>query len=537
MLELTIQRSGKKLFSQKIDEKPIVIGRSKENSIKLFDSTISRKHCRIEWKDGTLILRNLSINGTFVNGKKVNDVEVGIGDRIAIGDFTFMIASTSDIVPIKTVVERSKATNILAYEPTEKILTSEKLQFTITSPDQPITKKTVSSKSITIGQHASCDLPVADKFISRRHCRIVSDGKSLRLIDLASTNGTFVEDIKITKVIIPPQGVFRVGKSTISYKRLTATEKIKPGKEDRLGSMIGTSRAMREVFTLIKRAAQSDATVAIIGETGTGKELCAHEIHASSLRKKGPFVAINCGAVPPDIIESQLFGHERGAFTGALERSIGLFEQANGGTIFLDEIGEMPLDLQTRLLRVIESNTIRRLGGRDEIEIDARIICATNRNLRRMVEDGRFRDDLFYRIYILPIDLPALRDRMEELPVLTEHILKEIAGKDRNVVLTDGALKKLARHDWPGNVRELKNTLMRAIVSNPGDIMDERNIDPVPLKTTSCDGKEFQDNERSFLESSLVDNNYNISKTAKKLSLARTTLQNKIKKYGINLPR
>jgi transcriptional regulator with PAS, ATPase and Fis domain len=283
--------------------------------------------------------------------------------------------------------------------------------------------------------------------------------------------------------------------------------------------------------------APTDAAVVITGETGTGKELCAREIHNHSRRRRGPFVALNCGAIPREIIESLLFGHERGAFTGAMERQLGLFEQANAGTIFLDEIGEMPSELQTRLLRVLETGTIRRIGGREEIPVDVRVIAATNRNLRRMVEEETFREDLFYRIYIFPIDLPPLRERKDEIPALARHLTGCLFSSGEEIELTGGAVKKLCEHTWPGNVRELKNALVRAAVQADGKSIDCRHIKLFSCGGPSGEGGEFAKNERAFLEAALAENDYNITKTAIRIKVARSSLQNKIKRLEIHMPK
>ncbi len=228
--------------------------------------------------------------------------------------------------------------------------------------------------------------------------------------------------------------------------------------------LIGRSDAMQQVYRLITRVLQNDLTVLITGESGTGKELVAEAIHQNGARKTGPFVAINCAAIPHDLIESELFGHERGAFTGAIAQAIGKFEQANGGTLFLDEIGDMPADAQTRLLRALQSGQIRRVGGRKDILVNARIIAATNRNLAPLMADGRFREDLYYRLNVIPIALPPLRERREDIAELVQHFLHEAVaeGLPQRTVSTD-AVTVLERREWPGNVRELRNLVFRLV--------------------------------------------------------------------------
>ena len=292
---------------------------------------------------------------------------------------------------------------------------------------------------------------------------------------------------------------------------------------------------MRKLFALISKVGASNATVCITGESGTGKELAARALHESSPRNKGPFIAINCGAIPANIIESHLFGHERGSFTGAVDRAAGLIEQAEGGTLFLDEIGEMPLDLQTRLLRVLESRMLRRIGGKREIAVNFRLICATNKNLNELVARGQFREDLFFRIFVVPIELPPLKGRKKDVRALALHFIKELQPKGRHFSLTENATKKLTKHSWPGNVRELKNSIERTLLLAEGDIIDADDLKLLHHTKQQSDGA-LKEREREILIDALDNCNGNITKTAKKLNIARTTLQKKIKGFSIKIP-
>ena len=247
--------------------------------------------------------------------------------------------------------------------------------------------------------------------------------------------------------------------------------------EDSALPLIGRSPAMQSVFRMITRVLRNDLTVLVTGESGTGKELVAEAIHQLGARKTGPFVAVNMAAIPHDLLESELFGHERGAFTGAVSQQIGKFEQANGGTLFLDEIGDMPPDAQTRLLRALQSGRIRRVGGRQEIGVDVRIIAATNRDLAPMIEDGRFREDLFYRLNVVPIPLPPLRERRADTGALVRHFLGQAAseGLPRRQV-SDDAIAALAARRWPGNVRELRNVVFRLALLARDDVIDADSV-------------------------------------------------------------
>ncbi len=253
--------------------------------------------------------------------------------------------------------------------------------------------------------------------------------------------------------------------------------------------LVGRSQAMQTVYRMITRVLTNDLTVLVLGESGTGKELVAEAVHQLGHRKTGPFVAVNAAAIPAELIESELFGHERGSFTGAVSQVIGKFEQANGGTLFLDEIGDMPLEAQTRLLRTLQSGRIRRVGGRQDIAVDVRIVAATNRDLQPMVEAGTFREDLYYRLDVVPIQLPPLRDRRDDIAALANHFLRQATGEGLpQKSLTDDATTLLTLQDWPGNVRQLRNVVFRAILMARDEIIDADTVEQAVPATTRSGG-------------------------------------------------
>lgn len=272
--------------------------------------------------------------------------------------------------------------------------------------------------------------------------------------------------------------------------------------------LVGRSQAMQGVYRMITRVLRNDLTVLITGESGTGKELVAEAIHELGSRRTGPFVAVNTAAIPSELIESELFGHEKGAFTGAITQAIGKFEQANGGTLFLDEIGDMPAEAQTRLLRALQSGRIRRVGGRQEIAVDVRIVAATNRDLAPMIAAGKFREDLFYRLNVVPIELPPLRERREDIEVLSQHFLAKAAedGLPRRQ-LAKGAVEALETRRWPGNVRELKNVMYRLALMARDDLVDISHITDIIGEETTPGANGEQDGFGGALERWLGDNN------------------------------
>jgi DNA-binding NtrC family response regulator len=268
-----------------------------------------------------------------------------------------------------------------------------------------------------------------------------------------------------------------VGQHQVSFLPGSERVEIRLSGRERLGGLIGRSMAMREVFGILSRVAPTHATVLIEGESGTGKELAARAIHDRSKRASGPFVVFDCSAVPKDLLESELFGHRKGAFTGAVATRKGAFEVADGGTLFLDEIGELSLELQPKLLRALESGEIRAVGAVDVVHCDTRIVAATNRNLKREVSEGNFREDLYYRLAVIQVRMPPLRSRTEDIPLLVEHFLSELTtstGRSEPLQVSFSTMEKLKRHRWPGNVRELKNFVERAAVLAEGDRVETR---------------------------------------------------------------
>ena len=315
-------------------------------------------------------------------------------------------------------------------------------------------------------------------------------------------------------------------------------------------NIIGTGRGMKRIFELIETIAGLASTVLIQGETGTGKELIAKAIHFNSQRKDQKMVSINCGAIPENLLESELFGHVKGAFTGAVQTRIGRFEQANGGTIFLDEIGNMPLALQVKLLRVLQEREFERVGGNSTVKVDVRIVAATSSNLEQMVKDGTFREDLYYRLNVIPIDLPPLRERREDIPLLVQRFIEHFCETHKLDLKTISphVLKALMAYDWPGNVRQLENIVERmvALTANrpailpadlPGEIQNRDSLNFVPLIEIPEGGISFQDvvtdMERELIVQSLRKTNGNKKLAAKLLNLKRTTLIEKIKRIGL----
>ena len=305
--------------------------------------------------------------------------------------------------------------------------------------------------------------------------------------------------------------------------------------------IIGDSVQMQKVFELVKTVAPTDSTVLVLGESGTGKELIARAIHMNSTRKYFPIIPVNCGAIPETLLESELFGHEKGAFTGAQYRRKGKLEMARGGTLFLDEIGTLGLKSQVDLLRVLEDREFHRVGGERTVKADFRLICATNTNLKEAVAEGAFREDLYYRINVFTITLPSLRERRSDIPMLAKHFLEKLSSSMNKQVreISQEAMDLLISYEWPGNVRELVNAIERAVVINKsGSITpDDLPMQMSTLRPSASVDVTLADVERRHIEAMLSEHEWNISRTAEKLHIDRVTLYNKIEKYGLKRPQ
>ncbi|MBX3157413.1 MAG: sigma 54-interacting transcriptional regulator [Deltaproteobacteria bacterium] len=393
------------------------------------------------------------------------------------------------------------------------------------------------------------DLVLGDETVSRVHFEIMRDAKGYLVRDLKSTNGTFLDGAEVKEAYLRAGSVIAAGSCELKFTPFEERIEILPSEKEQLGEMVGKSPAMREIFGLVEKIAPTDATVLIEGETGTGKDMIARTLHLLSPRGEAPFIVVDCGAVAGTLIESELFGHEKGAFTGAVAARQGAFELASGGTVFLDELGELSLDLQPKLLRVLEQRELRRVGGTKTIKVDLRVIAATRKDLRSEVEKGKFREDLYFRLNVVPITAPPLRERREDIPLLIDHMLTKLAPSNGTSALSETTRAALMAHDWPGNVRELRNVIERALAlgADPGMLVaplgDGGNNRGAQLR----DGIEFEPGvsfrdtkekwtelfERRYLTWLIKRADGNISKAARDADMDRKYLHKLLRKYGI----
>jgi len=450
-------------------------------------------------------------------------------------------------------------------------ITLRRIKLEVFRKDGRVQEHTFDKETLTIGATADNDLVLEDDTVSRNHCRIYLDGDYYMIKDLDSTNGTFVNRVRVRDAFLKPNCAVALGKSELRFAPIDEKVRIVPSSEDRCGEIIGANQKLREIYSIIEKIAPTDATVVIEGETGTGKEVVARTLHQKSRRREGPFMVFDCGAVPENLIESELFGHEKGSFTGAFSTRQGIFELADNGTVFLDELGELAVELQPKLLRVLEQREVKRVGGQKPIKVDVRLVAATNRVLEDEVRAGRFREDLFYRLSVVRVRLPALRERKEDIPLLVKHFLKNGQfnrtrdGNRKVTQISHEAFERMMHHDWPGNVRELLNVIERAVSfadtptvevrDMPNHLVRGRELGAasvaakaaaaaasdgsspnVDIGGTFKDAKEqwISSFEREYIEHLLRKNENNISHAAKEADIDRKYFRKLMKKYGIS---
>ncbi|MEM9068625.1 MAG: sigma 54-interacting transcriptional regulator [Myxococcota bacterium] len=396
-----------------------------------------------------------------------------------------------------------------------------------------------------IGSRPGLELCLKDDTVSRLHCEIIATESGFRLVDLGSRNGTRVDGYGVRDIDLKHGSVIELGRSRIVFQTTETETDVPVSQADRFEESVGGSVAMRELFALLDRAAPTTATVLLQGESGTGKEAVARSVHQRSGRS-GAWVVVDCGALPPNLLESELFGHEKGAFTGAASRRIGLMEEAEGGTLFLDEIGELPLDMQPKLLRALESREIRRIGGRDHVPLDIRVVAATNRDLAREVNRGSFREDLYYRLAVVELRLPPLRERCEDIPLLVAHFVRQAhrddpAAAERLLAgISEENWRKLKEHPWPGNVRELRNVIERSLILKGDGEMVIATDAPQDAGELSVDLDQpfsahkqrwVESFERSYVLGQLSRHDGNVSAAARASGLERMHFKRILKKY------
>ncbi len=416
-----------------------------------------------------------------------------------------------------------------------------------------------------VGTHVDNDLVLTDATVSRYHLEIRVRRDGIEIRDLDTTNGTKHGGARVGQVVVTGAARLRLGKHTeVDVEPIDHNVEIGDWPSDRFGDVLGVTAPMKRLFALLAKAAPTDATILLQGETGTGKEAIAEAVHQASRRTKGPFVVVDCGSIPHELIASELFGHAKGSFTGASNDKEGLIEAANRGTLFLDEIGELALDLQPQLLRVLDRRQVRRVGETQPVDVDIRVIAATHRDLRAMVRAGQFREDLYYRLAVVATQVPPLRERKADIPALATWFAERM-GRG-SFAQSSALLEQLQRHDWPGNVRELRNVVERALSLGTAALADlgegPARPTPSPLGGPHADGaadehgsrrsanpdvlelpfKEAKAQlveafERDYLQALLARHHGNISRAASEAGIDRNYIHRLVKKYGLEVDR
>jgi transcriptional regulator with GAF, ATPase, and Fis domain len=433
------------------------------------------------------------------------------------------------------------STGTIALPPTLKLLGVD--VHVVDGPDRGAHLRVAQGRA-RVGTAAGVDLVLSDKTVSRLHCELKVGRDRVTIVDAGSTNGTWVGGIRVRDAEIVASADLRVGQSTLRIELGDKPAFIQLSTRDRYGALIGSSAEMRRIYAVLDRIAPSDATVLVTGETGTGKDIVAQTIHETSRRADGPFVAVDCGSIAAGLVESELFGHVRGAFSGAVANRAGIFEAAAGGTVFLDEVGELPLALQPKLLRVLEAREVRPVGSNEPRKVDVRVVAATHRPLAQSVNQGTFREDLYYRLAVVEIDLPPLRARREDIAPLAAAFYQRFTTPDAE--LPPDLLAVLQPRSWPGNVRELRNFVERGVLfgwSSPERaadggtaVADVKTVEAVvstrlPLKDARAAWVEQFDS--LYVRTLLAETGGNVTRAAEIAGLHRRSLQRMMARLGL----
>ena len=436
--------------------------------------------------------------------------------------------------------DRSQVTALLDETPAYSRQNTGGIFVVIKGPDRGEAVR-LARDPVSFGSGPQCSLVLTDKTVSRKHLEARLVGDEVLLIDCGSTNGTFIQGSRFEKIAIGFGAEVKLGRTIVKFLPDEEVVEPEPSAHTAFGSIIGADTKVRQLFTLLEDVAATNATVLIEGETGTGKELIAEEIHHHSQRRDGPFVVFDCGSVPRELIESMLFGHVKGSFTGAIADRRGAFTEAHGGTIFLDEIGEMALDLQPSLLRVLDKRAVRKIGSNTYDNIDVRVIAATNRDLRAEVAKKAFREDLYYRLAVIRVGVPPLRERGSDIPLLVSHFINQFAP---GLGVTPDDMARLARHSWPGNVRELRNVIERSCLLARGtsiNLEDALAADASPsvgirtdLPFKEAKGQLVEMFEREYIEDLMRRHKMNLSAGAREAQIDRKYLRELIRKYNLD---
>ncbi len=589
-----------------ISEPEILIGRSRQNHVKLLTEQASRQHCRLLKTDKTYrLIDGNSSNGTYVNGLRVQEKDLAEGDSITIGNaamiyhagdpparpifklpdpaqFQFPLDDRNVRILLRTVVNAASTQSLDAFL---RSAVDDVVEIAQAERGVLYTRETGELKPLVARDSARKDLPELIGISRSIPQQVWEHRKPIFLLDTENQKEALqsqsVSLYHLRTIMCAPLRVgekllgvlyvdshaklreytqtdLQIFEAVANYLALTM-ENVRAAQDQKLqvdarrsllerenvllrsaleqrSHLIGECAAMKSIYENVRKVAPTDATVLVLGESGTGKEAIAHVIHDISPRSAKPFVVIDCAAIPETLLESELFGYEKGAFTGAVAQKPGKLELAQGGTVFLDEMGELSLNLQVKLLRALEQRTITRVGGVEPISIDIRLVAATNRNLEDLVKQGKFRQDLYFRLKVVSVLLPPLRDRGEDILLLADYFLAESNKLNDRMVrgFSEGARTAMKGHRWEGNIRELKHRIEQAVILSSNQYLSTEDLNLASVVSTFRSLETARDFfEKTYLLQALARNNYNVTHTARELDLSRQHLQNLIKKHGI----
>jgi DNA-binding NtrC family response regulator len=528
MARLVFYRGENKLVEYRLPPGRTSIGRSDGCDVALPGGEISRTHCLVERRGSEVHVMDRSRHGITVDGEQVSRALLTEGAEIGMGPYRVQLQLKADVPEPTAEAVGDQEHEVVVSADADKLVVERAVLIVDAGPDAG-RRKVLRRSRVSVGRSES-DLSLTDVGVVAKHCHLrVSRGRVM----VEPGNGAAFLDGQRVRSITPlyADETLSIGNTIVRVER-DLDDEVPLARC--FGLMVGDSRRMQQLFGVMRRMAGHHFPVLIGGESGTGKELAAAGIHEHSARGAGPFVPVNCGAISPALFESELFGHEKGAFTGAEKRKDGAFHAADGGTLFLDEVGELPAAAQAKLLRTLESGEVRRVGSNAVEHPDVRVVAATNRDLAEMVAEGHFRQDLFFRLNVLAVQLPPLRERLVELPLLCQTLCR---GLHPEAHVTEDAIEALSTHTWPGNVRELRNVLTRAYVGAgvriDASALSYHDLGHGAAKAAVGHGT-LADAEKAYIVNMLRKNQDNRSATARELGIARSTLHHKMKRLGIS---
>lgn len=545
MAELLFFRESDLLMRAVLRADRVTFGRTADADYVLPVSGVSRIQCEVVRRGDEYVLADCSGRGTTVSDRTADETGTVLreGDEIRLGEFrlTFSHKSsgTSSQATRSTAMPEADFATELFTRPTRHHAGSARLRLPDDAGERVVPLTDEEGFSLVAGASPGepLSLRISDAHVSGQHFRVTYSAGQWRLRDLGSSNGTWVDGLRVIECVLGARATLRAGATTLHFEEAGDDD---GDAQQPLPGLVTRDPAMRQVVELVRRVAPSPVAVALHGESGTGKEVVARAIHLLSDRRDGPFVAINCGALARDVVESELFGHEKGAFTGADRFRPGAFEQAHRGTIFLDEIAELPLDVQVKLLRSLERGEVRRLGATRTETVDVRVISATHADLRAAVASGAFREDLFYRLCVFELDLPPLRRRVLDVMPLARHFAAQFSAGPQ-VEFTPGACARLEAHDWPGNARELRNVIQVALVLRHNTAVTEQDLHfrapsrPAPsIDALRLDGMTLDQIEREAYRRALERHGGDRKKAQTELGVARSTFFRRLDEFGLS---